>query len=93
MRQYLADYLLDCQLTPSPAIDKSTCGSFDCTLLPPTQKFAFTQVSPVNEKWDNPPESNEDSPEYLIDTSTVYFFDFTEQDLLTGKQFSAAIPV
>lgn len=55
--------------------------------MAPTKQFSFEQTVPVNNKWSKIPFSTD--LEYSIDTSTVYYFDYTEDDLDIGHQFSA----
>jgi hypothetical protein len=77
-----------CTLVRPPV---SKCKHLGCDtngIMNPTQLFSFNHSIPVNHKWvHNGLFNDAHSPEYLIDTSTVYYFDYTEDNLETGHQW------
>lgn len=85
--------VIDCELDDPPDTS-ALCEAIDCQSLsrmPPTKGLKFEHILPLNERWIRPtsPEALLNTPEYYMDVSVVYYFDYTEMDLQVGRSFSA----
>lgn len=80
---------------PTLVADSFICQVLDCSdkKIIPTQNFTFTYTVPFNEKWSTGSNNQFNFPEYLIDMSTVYYFDYSELDISNAKQFAQGTPV
>lgn len=93
---FLTAIFKDCKLDPRPDLSPNSfiCQLIDCSndrKVYPSHNFAFNSTIPANEKWNR--TTNPNFTEYMVDVSTIYYFDYSELDIATAKKFASNPPV